>query len=91
MRYQPTGTAGPAEVGSLEHFLAERYILYTASGGRLLQGRVHHRPYPLQRARVDMARETLIGAAGIARPDTPPPLVHYARVVDVEIFALRAV
>jgi uncharacterized protein YqjF (DUF2071 family) len=44
-----------------------------------------------RRARVDMARETLVAAAGIARPDTPPPLVHYARAVDVEIFALRAV
>ena len=91
LRYEPLGTAAPAAVGTLEHFLAERYILYTASEGRLWQAQVHHEPYPLQPARVPSLRETLVAAAGIARPDGPPPLVHFAREVNVEIFGLREV
>ena len=91
LRYEPEGAARPAAVGTLEHFLAERYLLYTASGGRLLQAQVHHEPYPLQRARATLAREGLIAAAGIDRPDEPPAHVHFAREVNVEIFALRDV
>lgn len=89
MRYEPRGQAAPAAVGSLEHFLAERYLLYTASKGRLWQGHVHHGPYPLQEARAILRSESLVAAAGIARPDGPPPLMHFAREVNVEIFALR--
>jgi uncharacterized protein YqjF (DUF2071 family) len=91
LRYEPEGTATPAAVGTREHFLAERYLLYTASGGRLWQAQVHHEPYPLQRARVQLMREGLIAAAGIARPDEPPAHGHFAREVNVEIFALRDV
>jgi len=91
VRYEPTGQPTPAAVGSLEHFLIERYLLYTADQGRLWQGQVHHEPYPVQPARVDVLREELVAAAGIERPDGPPPLVHFAREVDVEIFALHDV
>jgi uncharacterized protein YqjF (DUF2071 family) len=90
LRYEPMGRATPAPVGSLEHFLAERYFLYTASGGRLWQAQVHHEPYPLQSARAEVTGETLVAAAGITRPEGPPPLVHFAREVNVEIFPLRA-
>ena len=79
-----------AEVGSLEHFLAERYLLYSVRGGKLFRGQVHHRPYPLQAAEVDSLDETLIAAAGIDRPDRPP-LVHYAAGVKVDIFGLTRV
>ena len=90
--YTPTGTPAPARPGTLEHFLAERYVLYARSrNGRLLRGRVHHAPYPLQTATLHALDETLVAAAGIAlpRPGEPPPLVHYARQVHVEVFGLR--
>jgi hypothetical protein len=89
LRYEPMGQPAAAAVGSLEHFLAERYILYAASDRRLWQGQVHHKPYPLQPARATLESETLVAAAGITRPDGPPPLVHFAREVNVEIFALQ--
>jgi uncharacterized protein len=88
---RPIGSPHAAEVGSLEHFLAERYLLYTsARDGSLRRGAVHHTPYPLQRAEVDEVDETLIAAAGIERP-SGPPLVHYASFVDVEIYSLGRV
>jgi uncharacterized protein YqjF (DUF2071 family) len=83
------GAVSPAVGGTLEHFLAERYILYADTGGGSLSiGRVHHVPYPLQRAEAIAWEESLLQAAGIARPNDAP-LAHYADGVDVEIFALE--
>lgn len=87
--YHPLGRPQPAAAGTLDHFLAERYILYTESGGRLWQAQVHHEPYPLQKAEATLTGETLIAAAGMTPPEGPPPLMHFAREVNVDIFALR--
>lgn len=80
----------PAEPGGLEHFLAERYVLYTTARGRLLRGRVHHSPYPLQAGECPELQEDLVAAAGITRGDGPP-FVHYSAGVDVEVFPLEDV
>jgi len=88
IRARPEGPVVPATPESLEHFLVERYILYTVQKSQLYQGRVHHTPYPLQSATLLSLDETLMAAAGIDRPVTPP-LTHFARGVDVEVFALR--
>ena len=84
-RYGPTGPAAPAAAGSLEFFLAERYLLYAWNGRRLSTARVHHAPYPLQPAAAFDVQQSLIGAAGLPPLTAPPPLVHYAREVDVRI------
>jgi uncharacterized protein YqjF (DUF2071 family) len=88
VRYQLEQPVGPAQPGTLEHFLIERYLLHVQRGPTLWTVQVHHRPYPLQQARLLEAQDQLVGAAGIAVPDEPP-LVHYATGVDVEIFAPR--
>lgn len=89
--YRPVGSPQAAEPGTLEHFLAERYLLYTAVGdGSLRRGQVYHTPYPLQRAEVDTLDESLLAASGIVRPDAAP-LAHYAAGVSVEIFPLQRV
>jgi uncharacterized protein len=85
LRYGPTGPVRPAEPGTLEHFLAERYLLYAARGPRLYRARVHHAPYPLQEGAATVERETLLAAGGLPRPDAAP-LAHYAAGVDVEIW-----
>jgi uncharacterized protein YqjF (DUF2071 family) len=87
VRARVVGPVEPAEPGSLEEFLVERYLLYSTLGGRLRRGQVHHAPYPLQRAEVDTLDETLLAAASIRRPDSEP-LVHYAAGVRVEVFGL---
>jgi uncharacterized protein YqjF (DUF2071 family) len=78
---------GAAEPGTSEHFLVERYLLHLERHGALWTTQVHHSPYPLQRARVLEIQDELIGAAGLPEPDGPPPLVHHAPGVDVEVFA----
>jgi uncharacterized protein YqjF (DUF2071 family) len=89
LRYRPRGPAAPARPGSLEHFLVERYLLFTVAGGRIWRGRVHHPPYPLQAAECPLLEERLLQAVGLDRPKGPP-LVHYAAGVDVEVFPLEA-
>jgi uncharacterized protein len=90
IRGQPVGPVQPAQPGTREHFLAERYLLYTRRRGVLYQGQVHHAPYPLQQAEVRSLDENLLAAAGIDRPKTTP-LAHFASGVDVEVFALRRI
>jgi uncharacterized protein YqjF (DUF2071 family) len=85
---------GQAQPGTLEFFLAERYLLYTASRkGGLLSGQVHHTPYPLRTARLVRCDETLARAAGIAcGPEQAKPChVMFSPGVSVQIFALRPV
>lgn len=51
LAWKPHGPVAAAAPGTLEHFLAERYVFFTASPeGRLLRGDVRHAPYPLQAA-----------------------------------------
>jgi uncharacterized protein YqjF (DUF2071 family) len=90
VRYVPIGPARHAEVGTLEYFLAERYILYTTHRERLYRGRIHHQPWPLRDADVPSLEETMLSAAGIHRPERPP-LAHYGREVNVEVFTAERV
>ena len=95
-RYQPTGPVAEAAPGSLEFFLAERYVLYARSRGSLRMARVHHAPYPLQPAAATGVDQDLTKIAGlsrwICREDTHSlPLVHYALEVDVQIFGPQSV
>jgi uncharacterized protein YqjF (DUF2071 family) len=88
-RYQPVGAAASAAPGSLEFFLAERYLLYSRSrSGALRTARVHHAPYPLQPATATDVEQTLTQVAGLppGACHSPPALVHYAREVDVAIY-----
>jgi uncharacterized protein YqjF (DUF2071 family) len=85
---EAVGPVNLAKPGSLEHFLAERYVLYSVRGGHLFSGRVFHTPYPLQAAKCVNVDENLLAASGLIRPDSPP-LAHFARGVDVEVFGLK--
>jgi uncharacterized protein len=76
---------GPSAPGTLEHFLLERYLLFSEKGRRLWRGQVHHSPYPAQRATVHAVSTTLLEAAGLP-PASGAPLAHYAEGVDVEVF-----
>lgn len=82
-RYRPTGEPALAEPGTLDHWLTERYCLYTADpGGGLLRMDVHHRPWPLRPARAEIAQNTMALAHGIDLPSTPP-LLHYTERLDI--------
>jgi uncharacterized protein YqjF (DUF2071 family) len=48
--YRGHGQLFRAEPGTLEHFLTERYCLYTEDGGRGYRAQIHHPPWDLQHA-----------------------------------------
>jgi uncharacterized protein YqjF (DUF2071 family) len=81
----PVSAAGP---GSLEHFLAERYCLYTLDQrGRVLRGEIHHPPWPLQAAEADLERNTMAAPFGL--PLEGHPLLHYSERQDVVIWRIQ--
>lgn len=89
-RYRPVGPAFQAEHGTLEHFLIERYALYTVLGnGRVVRGDIHHRPWTLRRAEAEIERNTVPAAHGITLPDRAP-LLHYAGRQDTLIWPPRS-
>jgi uncharacterized protein YqjF (DUF2071 family) len=90
VRGTPAGIPRPASPDTLEHFLVERYVFYTLWNSELYQCRVRHIPYPLQPANLLAIDETLLAAAGLHRPATPP-LAHFAGGVDVAVFPLRRI
>jgi uncharacterized protein YqjF (DUF2071 family) len=81
--YEPVGLASASAPGTLEHFLTERYCLYTVDRqGRVRRLEIHHGPWPLQPAEAQIAVNTMGDAAGITLP-TGPPLLHFAKRLDV--------
>ena len=86
-RYRPTSPVRQRDKGSLEHWLTERYRLYTVSGGNVFHADIHHVPWPLQDAEADLATNTMAKAAGIDLPDVRP-LLHFASRLDVFIWPL---
>jgi uncharacterized protein YqjF (DUF2071 family) len=83
--YRPMGTVFQARPGTLEHFLIERYCLYTVPGGRVRRTDIHHPPWDLQPAQAQLAENTMTLAAGVSLP-AREPLLHYARRQDVVIW-----
>jgi hypothetical protein len=81
----------PSEDGTLQHFLLERYYLYSTRRGRLRRGQVHHAPYPAYAATVDTLSDGLVSAAGLPAVQGKPPIVHYSPGVDVDVFSLEKV
>ena len=77
----------PATVGSIEHFLTERYWLFTRRRGRVLGGEVLHRSWPLRQATVEHLDDGLVAAAGLHVSGLP--LVWASDLLKVEGAALR--
>jgi uncharacterized protein len=86
--YRHGSDAFAAVPGTLEHFLLERYCLFSADArGRLYEADIHHRPWRVQPATASVADETLVSAHGF--PWDPLPGVHFARRQEVLIWPAR--
>jgi uncharacterized protein len=77
-----------ATAGSLEFFLTERYCLYSEYKNRLYRARIHHQPWPLQKATLLSFSSTMIESHGLPTPDAEP-LLHYAEELSVDIWPLE--
>jgi uncharacterized protein YqjF (DUF2071 family) len=86
VRYEIGERLGPSMPGTLEHFLLERYLLLSTRRGVVLEGQVHHAPYPAHAARIERIDQQLTTAAGLPASEAPPAAVHFSPGVDVEVF-----
>jgi uncharacterized protein len=84
--YRPAGPVFTAEPGTLEHFLTERYCLYTSESHDLYRAEIHHLPWQLQPAEAAVG-ENSMPPRPVELPEEEP-LLHFARRQDVVIWPL---
>jgi len=89
-RYRPIKSVELGCPGNLEHWLTERYCLYTTVGSEVFRAEVHHEPWPLQTAEAEIEINTVAQAAEIP-PFAGDPLLHFSRKLEVLIWPLRRV
>jgi uncharacterized protein YqjF (DUF2071 family) len=90
-RYRPIGPAASPAPGTLEHFLTERYCLFTVDAAhRAYSLDIHHPPWTLRPAEAEIADNTMAEAAGIHLPSIAP-LLHFARRQDMVAWPLRQI
>ncbi|MCP8969881.1 YqjF family protein [Ectobacillus ponti] len=84
--YKPASAPFRTQPGSLEHWLTERYCLYTDKGNQLYRGDISHDPWELQLAVCDLEYETLSAPFSRSSPDV---LLHYARELHTYIHSYQ--
>lgn len=89
-QYGPAGDVFLAEKGTIDHWLTERYSLYTVSRGTAYRGEIHHAPWPLQPAFLEVETNTMAAASGIALPGCDP-LLRFARRIDVAVWPISGI
>lgn len=89
-RYQVSGQKHVAEPGSLEFFLAERYLLFSQTPRGIRCGQVHHTPYPLAEVKLEAWDVNPLLQVGFADPRRPPDHLIGSPGVDVRVYPLIA-
>ena len=84
-RYRGEGDLFHADPGSLEHYLTERYCLYTEDGGRAYRADIHHLPWDLQRGEAVVVDNTM---SPLALLDEEPHVLFAPRQ-DVVVWPLQ--
>ncbi|MDH4455897.1 MAG: DUF2071 domain-containing protein [Verrucomicrobiota bacterium] len=90
LRYQLSAKTRTAAPGTLEFFLAERYLLFSPSPRGIRCGQVHHVPYPLAEAKLDAWDAKPLLQAGFSDPQRPPDHVIGSPGVAVRVYPLTA-
>lgn len=81
--YRGAGDLEPSRAGTLEHFLTERYCLYSADAkGKVYRGEIHHHPWSLERAEAEVQVNQMTAQIGVTLPDAPP-LLHFSERLEV--------
>lgn len=82
LSYEISGEPELTKSGTLEHFLVERYTLFSEKNRHLYKGQVAHEPYRVQPARLLTLKQNVVEAAGIENPACEP-IVFYAPGFEV--------
>jgi uncharacterized protein len=86
-QYRPAGAVTHSKAGTIDHWLTERYCLYALDAARRVhRAEIHHHPWALQPAEVDVERDTMAAAAGLTLSPEPKRL-SFSRRLDVVVWA----
>ena len=88
--YRPEGSEYRAAPGTLDHFLVERYELFSMARRNLISVKIAHSPWPLRHASARITRNSMAAAAGIELLGEPAHLA-FADRVDVRTWLPAAV
>jgi len=81
--YRPTAAVYQSVSGTLDHWLTERYCLFAARRAqRPVYGEIHHAPWRLQPAEVELRKNTMMQSIGVKLTDSKP-ITHFARYQEV--------
>jgi uncharacterized protein YqjF (DUF2071 family) len=83
--YRGVGATFEAPPGSLDHFVTERYCLYSADDKRLWRVDIFHPRWRLQAAEATIEHNSMVTAAGVAVIEHPP-LLHFSTFQDVRFW-----
>ena len=79
-----------AAPGSLDAWLTERRALFAVDSNRhVMLGKIRHPRWPLQPAEAEFRVNTMAAAHGLELPAVPP-LLHFARRIDVQAMVAAA-
>jgi len=88
LNYAPLGEIFESKVGTLEHWLTARYVLYSANKkGRVMRGEIDHPAWPLQKAHATFRQCDMTRICGIELSGEPTSLL-YSESLDVVAWAL---
>jgi uncharacterized protein len=87
-KYRPSSPIFYASKGSLEDWLTARYCLYTFNKDQLYRGEIHHAPWPLQQAEVEIFDNTMHPLLHSNILQTKPVL-HYTHRIKTLLWPLE--
>lgn len=88
--YKPVGPARRADPHSLSAFLTERYCVFSERRNRIFRSDIHHQPWMLAPAKLDVADNTLCPSVGLP-PLSGAPHLLYARKISVLVWGPRVI
>lgn len=88
--YSPQSEAERARHGSLDEFLTERYCVYSWNRRRYYRAEIHHQPWALQRASLEIRANSMAEPIGLALP-MKPDLCHFSRSLKMLAWAPQIV
>jgi uncharacterized protein YqjF (DUF2071 family) len=86
--YSPVSSSFYAASQTFEHWLTERYCLYSIDDKQnVWRGEIHHLPWTLHSAEADISINTMASGQGIELLDAKP-LLHFSKRLDVLIWPI---
>jgi uncharacterized protein YqjF (DUF2071 family) len=83
--YHPVGESFTPAPGTPEHFLTERYCLYSSAGKRIWRGDIVHPRWQLHAASARIERNSMLAAARVGQLGHEP-LLHFSAFQDVRLW-----